>query len=293
MTDGRFEEIVRWCGETNTRQLLVTEQGETVVEEFWHDADATTTCDVASMQKCLSAIVLGQLVNEGVLDLDDAVSAHVGAGWTRTTPEQERQITIRNVIRMTSGLNDAFEWDTGPGGDWYYCNNAYHQVRRAMEAATGEDSAQLFARRLFEPLGMRDTDWRLRPEMIDPNGWVLSGVHSTARDMARFGNAVLQRDRLGCSDEYLDEMLRGASEANPSYGLLWWIYGGSRAIVPGHRRDQEFDPRKVFGGLELDRRIAPSARVTQSARTERATSGCMSCRNGVSSPSGSESPQPT
>jgi len=257
MTPADFGEIVEWC-EADTRQLLITRNGETVLERCW-DSDPTTTTDIASMQKCLSIIVLGQLVNERIMDLDAPISDYVGSGWTQTTPAQEAAITVRHVVSMRSGLNDLFEYDTAPGGDWYYCNNAYHQVRKAMEAATGLESEPLFASRLWGPLGMGSTCWRPRPEMTDPHGWVLSGVHTTARDLAIFGEAVLRRDpKLGCSTDFLDLMLTG-SKVNPSYGLLWWVYSGASAVVPGHRKGQEFDKKKVFGGVQLDRRIASSA----------------------------------
>ena len=106
---------------------------------------------------------------------------------------------------------------------------------------------------------MTASSWKPRPQMTDPHGWVLSGVHTNARDLDRFGRAVLRRDEtLGCAPSFFDEMFTG-SEANPSYGLLWWIHGGERAVVPGHRRDQPFDEKKMFGGVTLDRRIAPSA----------------------------------
>jgi len=253
-----FQEIVDWCSGVGTRQLLISRDGETVLEENW-DADPATTTDVASLQKCFSSIVLGQLVTEGVMALDAPVSDYVGAGWSQTTATQEAAITIRHVVSMRSGLNDAFEYDSAPGADWYYCNNAYHQVRKAMELATGLESEPLFAQRLWGPLGMNSTSWQLRPEMTDPHGWVLSGVHTTARDMARFGEAVLRRDsRLGCSAEFLDLMLTG-TDTNPSYGLLWWLYAGTSAVVPGLRKGQEFDKKKVFGGVQLDRGISASA----------------------------------
>lgn len=253
-----FDELVAWCGETNTRQLLITAAGETLVEECW-DADPSTTTDIASLQKALAIIVLGQLVNEGLMSLDAPVAEYVGSGWTSATPEQEAAVTVRNVVAMRSGLNDRFEYDCEPGTDWYYCNNAYHQVRKAMEIVTGLESERLFAERLWGPFGMTASSWKRRPKMKDPHGWVLSGVHTTARDLDRFGRAVLRRDEaLGCAPSFFDEMFAG-SDVNPSYGLLWWIHGGERAVVPGHRKDQPFDEKKVFGGVTLERRIAPSA----------------------------------
>lgn len=253
-----YATLVEWCAEAGTRQLLVIENGRTLVEECW-GADASTTTDIASMQKCLSVIVLGQLVREGRMALDAPVSDYLGAGWTRATPEQERAITVRHVVTMRSGLDDSLAYDATPGGEWYYCNNAYHQVRHAMEVVTGSESEPLFAERLWRPLGLKDTSWQPRPEMKDPHGRVLSGVHTTAQDMARFGQAVLDRDAvLGCTSQFLEEMLTG-TDSNPSYGLLWWNYGGDRAVVPGYRRGQTVDPKNVFGGIRLERRIAPSA----------------------------------
>ncbi|MEM7142343.1 MAG: serine hydrolase domain-containing protein [Actinomycetota bacterium] len=253
-----FEPLIEWSAANATRQLLITVGGERVVDECF-DGDESTTTDIASLQKALSITVLGQLVDEGVMDLDAPVGEYVGAGWTNASRAHEAKVTVRNVVAMRSGLNDRFEEDCEPGTDWYYCNNAYHQVRKAMEVATGRESEPLFAQRLWGPLGMDDSSWKPRPHMKDPHGWVLSGVHTNAGDLDRFGRALLRRDdALGCTASFLDEVFTG-SEANPSYGLLWWLHGGERAIVPGHRKDQRLDEKKVFGGVTLERRIAPHA----------------------------------
>ena len=60
----------------------------------------------------------------------------------------------------------------------------------------------------------------------------LWGLTMTARDMARFGLLVQRGAAWGGSPvlddaDYLQASLRASSEANPSYGYLWWLNGAA------------------------------------------------------------------
>lgn len=137
-------------------------------------------------------------------------------------------------------------------------------MRKIIERQSGRSCQDVFDELLFTPLGMTRSEWRPRPQMVDPAGWTLSGLHSTARDMARFGLAVLAGGRwdgrdLGCDAGYLAASLAASQPLNPSYGMLWWIFDAERACVPGLRPGDAPDPRKAFGGIELARPLAPSA----------------------------------
>lgn len=102
--------------------------------------------------------------------------------------------------------------------------------------------------------------------MVDPNGWVLSGLMSNALDLARFGVAVLGLGRvgdvdLGCDVDYLQASRRPSQDLNPAYGYLWWNFGADRVTIPGLARGQVADQGKSFGGISIDRRLAPSSPV--------------------------------
>lgn len=254
--------LVDYCAERNSTQLVILWRGRLMVDEQWRGVDRHDAGDIASAQKSFVSFVMGILQAEGVLSIHDPVSRWLGRGWTRADASDEDRIELRHLMSMCSGLYDDFTVEAEPGAVWYYNNNAYHQVRRAMEAATGAPTERIFADLLFGPLGMGDSSWRPRPAMKDPNGWVLSGLHSSALDMARFGLAVLAGGRwpgLERAPEggYLAASLRPSQTMNPAYGYLWWLPGAPRAVTPG-RGSQDVDPRKSFGGVSLDRPLIPS-----------------------------------
>lgn len=259
-----LDEAVQGWIDLGARQVLLLHRGRRLVEAYGHGAHAATQFDIASMQKSITSLLVGRLCGEGLLSLDAPLSDALGTGWTHAQPEEERTILLRHVLSMTSGLYDDFEPETRPGDSWYYNNNAYHQVRKAIEAVTGKTTQEVSAEILFEPLGMRASEWRQRPGMVDPHGWTLSGLHTTARDMGRFGLAVLSGGRWNGRDlianpGYLEAALAPSQDLNPAYGLLWWRLSAERGIVPGPPRDGTSNPRKSFGGIAVSRPLALAA----------------------------------
>ena len=139
---------------------------------------------VASISKTLSAIVVMQLVEEGVLELDHDVSEYLG--WELRNPNYpDRAITLRQLLAHTSSIRDAGESyiirypralreafdpaapdfgerfqtakqgrDRGPGVFYEYCNLNYGVVGTVLEKVTGTRFDILMRQRFFEPLGL-------------------------------------------------------------------------------------------------------------------------------------------
>jgi len=57
--------------------------------------------------------------------------------------EKEAVITIKHVLTMTSGLNDAFEYEADAGLKWYYNTPVYWKLFQVMETATGQNMDDL------------------------------------------------------------------------------------------------------------------------------------------------------
>jgi CubicO group peptidase (beta-lactamase class C family) len=223
-----------------TKALLVVVDGNTVAEHAWDGWDETSTRDIASAQKVVTAFLIGMAQERGLLSIDDPVGAHIGEGWTRLEPEEERAITLRHLLTMTSGLTTSFEREAAPGTVWRYVNPAYHQLRFVLEVVHGRPLQDVCTETLFGPLGMTSTTWRDRPGFDDPNGRNMSGLITTTRDLARFGQCVLDGGRAG--DEvvlgdaaYLRAMTTPSQELNPGYGYLWWLNGQEFTLMPGPR----------------------------------------------------------
>lgn len=159
-----------------------------------------------------------------MLTLDDPVSKHIGDGWTRGTPEQERTIRIRHLLEMTSGLNEKLEVTSPPGTEWLYNTAAYARTMDVLEAATNMNRSKLTQMWLADPIGMSDSEWISR-RADAPN---LFGFATTARDLARFGLLVSADGRWGdtvvlADRKYIAAATRSSQELNPHYGYLWWV----------------------------------------------------------------------
>ena len=79
--------------------------------------------------------------------------------------------------------------------------------------------------------------------MIDPLGKVMTGLHMSPREMARYGLAILAGgawagEQLIGDKSYLDDSINTSQEMNPSYGYLWWLNGKSSVVLPGPKRPQ-------------------------------------------------------
>ncbi|MFI0444484.1 serine hydrolase domain-containing protein [Actinomadura sp. 6N118] len=170
---------------------------------------------IGSQTKGMTATVVLQLVKEGRLGLEDKLSDILPEVANHDLVERAGEITVRQLIRNTSGipnwftpgLVDIFDTTTyvrpidlvrisrgqprtgEPGEKFFYSNTNYTLLGMIIEKVTGTALAAEFARRLFVPLGMNRTYLPTRPPegIKGPHG---HGYHPDAdgrpRDMHRF-----------------------------------------------------------------------------------------------------------
>ena len=146
---------------------------------------------IGSITKTFVAVVVLQLVKEGVLELDAPIEDYV-PGF----PNGEK-IAVRQLLNHTSGtynytehrvfedlratdrdwgpeevvaLATAQEPNFEPGTDWAYSNTGYILLGMAVEAATGSAIHAELRRRIFEPLHLTDTFYAGAEEV--PGGFV-------------------------------------------------------------------------------------------------------------------------
>ena len=152
-----------------------------------------------SVTKSMTATIILQLVQEGLLTLDDPVSTFVP-----NVPDGNN-ITVAQLLEMRSGLysytNDptfvresdadltrpwtpdelldlafAHPAEFPPGSNFQYSNTNYILLGKIMETLTGQTAQELFEQRLFTPLGMHETTMP-GPEDTTPATPFLHGYH--------------------------------------------------------------------------------------------------------------------
>ena len=141
---------------------------------------------IASMTKSLTAAALMMLVDEGKVNVSDAVEKYlpefkgqkVAEGADRKDVHAPRHpITIKEILSHTSGLvtphDPALKWTYSlkddvaqyaaapllrePGTRFEYNNTGINTAGRIIEVTSGLPYADFMQRRLFDPLGMKDT----------------------------------------------------------------------------------------------------------------------------------------
>jgi CubicO group peptidase (beta-lactamase class C family) len=186
--------------------------------------------DVASVQKSVTAILVDIAQHKGFLKLDDRVSRHLGAGWSKASLEQEQSITVRHLVTMTSGLKDDLSFEAEPGTRWRYNSAAYAHAIKVVSAAAKKTPNELTREWLTGRIGMEDSSWVERPASGREVAANALGFATTARDLARFGLLILADGQWNgqtviADRDYLHAVQRPSQKLNPSYGYLWWLNG--------------------------------------------------------------------
>ena len=263
---------------------------------------------IASMTKPITAIGVMMLVEEGKLSVDDPVEKILPefqgqmivaskADGVVTLKKPSRPITVRDLLTHTSGLPGGFPAGVGdlygrrhlslaeavlvssqqpldfePGAKWAYCNAGIDTLGRIIEVAAKEPFEAFLERRVFRPLGMKDTFFYVPADrlprvaavydskdgqLVEPAKLLIGptenarhpipagGLYSTGGDLARLYQALLRKGQLGdvrlISDKTLAEMTKvqtGALECGFVPGMS---FGYGFAVVR--------EPKDVTGML--------------------------------------------
>ncbi len=181
---------------------------------------------IGSITKTFISVVVLQLVEEGVLSLDDTLPEVLPEETAARFPDSDR-ITVRMLLNHTSGIAEWVSqttheavaadpstiWDietvldlaaaqapTFPPGEGYmYSNTDYTLLGMIIEQATGQSWREQVRSRILEPLGLEDTAVR------DPGDTAMPAGH--AHGYADVGSGVVEVT-------YADPSMAGAAGGN-------------------------------------------------------------------------------
>jgi CubicO group peptidase (beta-lactamase class C family) len=252
-----LDELAAYVQSQSATGLLIVQDRNVVYEHNWplpteaatfaanytHGTDAHGALqeDVASAQKSFIAILAGVAFDKKLLDISKPVSAYIGPGWSKASPEQEKLITVRHLLEMSSGLTESLAYEASAGTKFFYNTPAYAFMKPVLEHAAGKKLDDLTRRWLTEPVGMSDTLWRQRPAGLPAVGNP-TGLYTTPRDMAKLGQLVLDKGKAADGKRVISEAQLAAlferSSTNPAYGRLWWLNGSAYTLRPGGLRTE-------------------------------------------------------
>lgn len=262
--------LAEWQRATYTDALLVLHQGRVVHERYDAGMKADTPHFLASMSKSLTGLLATLLIHDGRLDPQARIAQYLpelaDSAWGDATLQQTLDMTAgvrydedfsnprSGVFQylIAGGLVSAPSGYAGPktvyellaalpkegehGAGFQYRSVHTEVVGWVLQRVTGTPLAELLSQRLWRPLGAADeaSVW------IGPAAAQLGsvGVSATARDLARLGEALRQRGRLGGRQvlpaAVVDQIRQGGDRAlfkaagqtareGYSYHNFWWI----------------------------------------------------------------------
>lgn len=156
---------------------------------------------IASMTKPMVGIAVGMLVDEGKVAFDDPMEKYLPefkgqwvelsrANGQRVLVPAARPVTVRDLLTHTSGMGEypvtSPHWTSSemtkvaarealkfqPGTKWSYSTAGIDALSRLVEVVSGQSFDRFMQARLFDPLGMKNTGFWVKPE------WVSRWAHS-------------------------------------------------------------------------------------------------------------------
>lgn len=276
--DGTVEGTARSIGlrehlaRTHTDAFLVMHNGAVVFERYFNGMAPHQRHLMMSVTKSFTGTLCAMLIDEGMIEADAALSAYV----PQLADSAYGPIKIRDLLDMRSGIDysedyadpNADVWTytasiglqpttenyTGPGtirdylpamrkhaepgGDFEYVTPVTEALVWLASEVSGQSFTDLLSKRIWSRLGMEhDAQFLTEPGNQALGG---TGLVATARDLARFGQMLLQRGtyngRQILSPAVVEGFIAGGdrkafepfAQAHPanrgfSYRDQWWV----------------------------------------------------------------------
>ncbi|MFZ0100395.1 MAG: serine hydrolase [Gemmobacter sp.] len=283
-------EAQEWVAQRQITGLVLLQDGKLRHESYYLGTGPDDRRISWSLAKSFLSALLGTLVAEGAIDLDQPVDHYAPA----LAGSAYAGATVRDVARMASGV--AFDeayldfWSdinrmgrtlalggsmddfavgiTGragpPGETWRYVSIDTHVLGMVIRSATGRDIVSLMSERIIQPLGLESEPLYLTDGYAEP--FVLGGLNMPTRDYARMGELFRQQGRIGNRQIVPQDwaMLSTVPQINTppdamGYGYQWWI--------PQKAEAGEFLAQGVYGQfIYVNRRAGVTIAVNAADR---------------------------
>ena len=238
--------------ENEIHSVLLIKNNELVLEEYYKGYTIDKPHDLRSVTKSIVAILLGIALDKSIIeDINDPISKYLKSPVpTKNIDKRKNQITIKNLITMSSGL-DCDDWNKKSKGqedkvykrkDWLqytlnlpmihepgststYCTMGVVLTAEIISQASGLTIDEFAKKHLFIPLQIDNFYWgHTSKKEVIPSA---KRVYMTPRDLAKIGQLVLNngtwKGQQIVSKKWIEEATTPKTKiTNIDYGYLWW-----------------------------------------------------------------------
>ncbi len=234
----RIDSLYYYLQAKNTKSFIILKNGKRVLEKYFGTYTRDSIWYWASASKSLASFITGIAQQKGYININNQASQYLGNGWTSETPAKENLITVKNLLEMTTSLDDVpptpctnedtakscLLYKADASTRWAYHTGAYRKVQDVVSNAVGQTYNTI------------TTNW-IKTHIGIGGLWSQQVYYSKARDMARFGllnlnKGIWNNDTLMKDSMYFKAMTNTSQLLNKSYGYLWWLNGKSSFMTP-------------------------------------------------------------
>lgn len=239
---------------THILSFLVVRHDTLALEYYRPGLSKHNDFDIRSATKSVVSLLVGIAIEDGIFDsLDTAVLDLLPEYRSSALDPRVNLLTVRHLLSMRAGFDyvdggknsdvvgASPDWIAAflglpllsdPGSQFHYSSLQAHILSAILARASGKSTRDYAADRLFTPMQVTIRQWDVDPKKIHNGG---TGLWLTARDMARIGQVVLRKGRIGGAQivavEWLDSLAvaRNVQDGtwspigNVNYGYLWWL----------------------------------------------------------------------
>tara|TARA_Y100000385_G_scaffold30489_2_gene28751 strand:+ start:1780 stop:2928 length:1149 start_codon:yes stop_codon:yes gene_type:complete len=239
--------------ELETFAFLVIINDSITYEEYWHGYSEDSASNSFSMSKSHISTLTGVAIKDNIINIDDKVCDFLPEYCGKT----EKNLTIKNLLTMSSGLNwnESYYNPLGKIAEAYYGNNLKKLVMNLkvieppgkvfkyyscntqllafiLESVTGKSINEYASEKLWIPMGAKHPAlWNTDKKEGDEKAFCC--INSNARDFARIGKLYMNNGNWN-GIQIIDssyalqatsaaDLLDKDGNKNLNYGYQFWI----------------------------------------------------------------------
>jgi CubicO group peptidase (beta-lactamase class C family) len=249
LDSGKLAEGLQAMRASGLDSLLIARNGHVVLDAYYYPYDDTIPHKLASVTKSVMTTLVGITVDQGRIQLDQALVSFFPDRTIANLDARKERITIRHLVSMRNGFasgcltGDEPTLDTmrshpdwvqaaldrkmarEPGTSFCYDSPGMHLLSAILQEATGMTALDFARQNLFEPLGIGEVFWQSDPQGYT-HGW--GDLYLKPRDAAKIGylwlnNGIWEGRQIVSATWVADSVTAHSNAGDDSYGYGWWV----------------------------------------------------------------------
>lgn len=248
------ESIASYINAANSSGLehhgfVMSRYGKVIAEAYWKPFAVNQIHTLYSLSKSFTSTAVGMAIQEGYLKLTDKVYSFFPDMLPDSISDNLMKMEVRHALNMATGhvkdtlgtMRNATDvpWsktflaqpvEKEPGTHFLYNTGATYILSAIVSKLVGMPLQEYLKPRLYNPLGIKGSDWEMSPEGYNVAGY---GLRVSTRDIIRFGNLYLNNGKINNKElikaDYVKEATTSHIPSTPTggdwgegYGYQFW-----------------------------------------------------------------------